>query len=182
MQPLRWSRAIGDRHPVCAMIEQPHVWKLGLGVITHSGIPIWCMPLRRRPIVRRSRPARRWRGVPEPPRWEVRREKRAFQWKDRPPNPDLDCAAFQLLLDGALYWVRGAQAAAVVLWQGEDGQAFRHVFLQPLGQLRGGAVAGCHQVGQGGFGLGQVGGIPDCAQLGTDAFADDQGYPPQDCR
>jgi len=66
----------------------------------------------------------------------------------------------------------GPQPFTVVFGQCEDGQALGHVFLQPLGQLWGGVVAGCHQVGQGDFGLGQVGGIPDRAQLGADPFAD----------
>ena len=59
-----------------------------------------------------------------------------------------------------------------MLGKGKDGQAFGHVFLQPLGQLRGAVSVGFDQFGKGGFGLGQVGRIPDRTQLGADAFAD----------
>ena len=59
-------------------------------------------------------------------------------------------------------------------WSGKvkDGQALGHVFLQPFGQLRGCVAVSFHQVRQSGLRLGQVGSIPDSAQLGADAFAD----------
>ena len=55
-------------------------------------------------------------------------------------NPDLDGAALDFLLDGALDGVRGSQALSVRLGHGEDGEALRNAVFEPSGEL-GGAVA-----------------------------------------
>jgi hypothetical protein len=95
-------------------------------------------------------------------------QQRVFARKD----PDLDGAPFQFLLDGALDRVGGAHPFAVVLGQGEDSEGFGDVFLKPVGQPgRGVAIAG-NQIGQAGFGLGEIIRIPDRFQLLADAFAD----------
>jgi hypothetical protein len=68
--------------------------------------------------------------------------------------------------------VGGAHPFAVVLGQGEDSEGFGDVFLKPVGQPgRGVAIAG-NQIGQAGFGLGEIIRIPDRFQLLADAFAD----------
>jgi len=87
-------------------------------------------------------------------------------------DADLAGAAFDFLLDGPLDGVGGTQASAVRLRQGEDGEAFGDVVLEPVGEAVGGATVGGDQAAE--FllrGL-QRGGIPDPPQLGTDALAD----------
>ena len=87
-------------------------------------------------------------------------------------HPDLDGAAFQLLLDGTFHGIGGAHAAAVMLGQREDSQAFGHVLFQPFSEFRCGVAISGDQLCQGCFDLCQRTGVPDGAQLGADAFAD----------
>ncbi len=63
-------------------------------------------------------------------------------------DPDFGRAALQLLLHRALHRFRGAQSAAMVLGQREDGEAFGHVLLEPCGQLRRGVAIAGDQLGQ----------------------------------
>src|SRR5512143_1380164 len=80
-------------------------------------------------------------------------------------------AAFDLLLDRPLDGVGGTHAPPVPLRQGEDGEAFGDVVLEPVGEAVGRATVGGDQAIE--FllrGL-QRGGVPDPAQLGADALA-----------
>jgi transposase len=70
-------------------------------------------------------------------------------------DPDLDGAALELLLDGALHRVGGPHAAVVVLGEREDGEALGYALLQPCREFRGGGAVGRDQFGEGGFGLRQ---------------------------
>ena len=62
-------------------------------------------------------------------------------WED----PDLDGAALDLLLDGALDGVCGAQPAACVLGECEDGEAFGDVSFEPDREVGGVATISCNE-------------------------------------
>ena len=109
-----------------------------------------------------------------------------------PTKADLDRAPFEFLLDGALDRGEGrpgnapvarfsperaeprmgAQPFAMVLGQRENGEAFRDVLLEPCGQPRLAVAIAGDQLGQGGFGLGEIVRRPDRFQLLADALAD----------
>src|SRR5512134_2958468 len=87
-------------------------------------------------------------------------------------DADLAGAAFDLLLDCPLDGVGGTHAPPVRLRQGEDGEAFGDVVLEPVGEAVGRATVGSDEAVE--FllrGL-QRGGIPDPPQLGADPLAD----------
>lgn len=76
-------------------------------------------------------------------------------------------SAFDFLAE-TLGGVGGAQAKAVSFWDGEDGEAFWDVFLEPGGELRSGfAVFGDHDP-ELSLGMGKRLGAEDLAQLGGD--------------
>jgi hypothetical protein len=80
-------------------------------------------------------------------------------------DPDLDGAALEFLLDGALDRIGSAQAPAVVLRQGEGRQAFGDGVFEPRGELgRGFAIVG-DELFERGLCLCQRAGVPDAAQL-----------------
>lgn len=62
-------------------------------------------------------------------------------------------------------------ANAVMFGQGEDGEALGDVFLEPGGQFRRGLAIAGDELGQGGFGLGEIVRRPDRFQLSADALA-----------
>jgi len=81
-------------------------------------------------------------------------------------------AALDLLLDGALDGVGGAQPATVMARQGHDGEAFGNVVLEPLGEARGALLVVSSQAVEFGLCVFDGGGVPDPAQLGADAPPD----------
>ena len=66
----------------------------------------------------------------------------------------------------------GTQPFAMVLGQRENGEAFGDVFLEPGGQPGLAVAIAGDQLGQGGFGLGEIVRRPDRFQLLADALAD----------
>ena len=60
----------------------------------------------------------------------------------------------------------------MVLGQGEDGEGFGDVFLEPCGQPGCGIAIAGDELSQGGFGLGEIIRRPDRFQLSADALAD----------
>jgi hypothetical protein len=87
-------------------------------------------------------------------------------------DADLAGAAFDLLLDCPLDGVGGTHAPPVLLRQGEDGEAFGDVVLEPVGEAVGRATVGGDQTIEFFLRGLQRGGVPDPAQLGADPLAD----------
>src|SRR5512144_1321235 len=87
-------------------------------------------------------------------------------------DADLASAALDLLLDGPFDGVGGPHAPPVRLRQGEDGEAFGNVVLEPVGEAVGGATVGGDEAVEVLLRGVQRGCIPNSPQLGADPLAD----------
>src|SRR5512132_3956804 len=139
------------------MIEQPDVWTSGLGWSGIRGVPVDVDAVRGCPVLV---------DLDEDGGGE------AEQGSAVGEDANLAGAAFDLLLDGPLDGVGGTHAPPVRLRQGEDGEAFGDVVLEPVGEAVGRATVGGDQTIEFFLRGLQRGGVPDPAQLGADPLAD----------
>src|SRR5512132_4505040 len=140
------------------MIEQPEVWNFE--VAARSGI--WAVPVDVDAV----------RGCPVLVDFDEDGGGEAEQGIVVGKDADLAGAAFDLLLDRPLDGVGGTQAPPVRLWQGEDGEAFGDVVVEPVGEAVGRATVGGDQAVEFLLRGVQRGGVPDPPQLGADVLAD----------